>query len=74
MSHRIIISSSRAGDAAAALHTSEQPAAIDINISYAPSHGDTDKQTLSRVGKLLKLMRKMEDTIVAPETNGEHDE
>lgn len=73
MSHRIIISSSRAGDAAT-LHTSEQPAAIDINISYAPSHGDTDKQTLSRVGKLLKLMRKMEDTIVAPETNGEHDE
>ncbi len=73
MSHRIIISSSRTGEAAA-LHEPNQPAAIDINISYAPSHGETDKQTLSRVGKLLKLMRKMEETIVAPETPDEHEE
>ncbi len=73
MSHRIIIQSSRTGETAA-LHETNQPASIDVNISYAPSHGETDKQTLSRVGKLLKLMRKMEETIIAPETNGEHEE
>lgn len=66
MSHRIIISSSAGGvaasETAAAMH--QTTAAIDINISYAPSHGETDKQVLSRVGKLLKLMRKMEETVV----------
>lgn len=67
MSHRIIISSNTASGGATAMH-GEIPASVEVSVAYTPSHGETDKQVLSRVGKLLKLVRKMEETVAAPES------
>lgn len=72
MSHRIIISSNRVGSGVARLGATDlhvHDASIEISVAYTPSHDETDKQVLSRVGKLLKLVRKMEETIVTPESS-----
>jgi hypothetical protein len=73
VSHRIIISSS--GGGAPAGLAAHDTASIEITVAYTPSHGETDKQAMARLARLMKLVRKMEAAIIeAPEGADDHDE
>lgn len=70
MSHRIIIGSSRsaADRSQASVQHVDQPASIEITVTYTPTHHQTDNDVLRRQKKIMKLMRQIEDVAIEPST------